>query len=1157
MFQNLISIKPDSYLYFKLYQHHGNDFQNLFNKIMQQIDEQFHPIKQKRDYGNDGYSPSQKTQFACYSPEKNKPDTDILKKAKGDWETFQNSITEDSNRLTNLKEFIFVFNLDELPESVSTFIRNCTLENITVKFWLRNHLIDQCRSLTMEQFKTIFPDIEDVTENNKLDTLRQQLELSSVRDTVLMHENTSIPQALLSIDDLLKLPTLSYETKKFCKVKKLEYLLNLNQIAETEEYFEQVKSDITPEQCIITQAWIFVCKHKDEDLRNHILNYIKTPPSIPHFLFFVSLVFSEDELTNYYDDIDKIKNDIYYQKGYYQKLKKDSYTKSYEYINIIIQENETLDLELVELYVDALFCKYINLIPDFCLTTDEENFLNQCLEDMKTDLFLYTYALFLLKQYDKIAMSIKDYEASPINDNLITILYITAIKTNNTDSINEILKYCIDKKNIILLSVCLFLNESIDNSRSLQIINFIKACDTIDETTLFRLVPFLTKHKEWELLYEMVRNCNILDIDKNFDKYRLLLRSAILLNKPKEELQKYITLVYQYLPQEVPIEILREILFLFTKYQNIEYVSLLYQNYLGNRLDEFDQNTRQLILECLIQVLLLECINSYIDEYIQHDFDDLELHTVHLILIYIKIYAYEKASPLRTYLMKFINTKDDNPKFRILLNDLCSYEYSQESLELQRSYYESIKDTFILLEPEHLIPLCMELIFFDMPDTMVEYVYHYWKGNQAWDLWAYFPLDCFRYIDQSLGKRQFYIIKHSFTDLKKILVIDPTNTSINKISDSIIELPYNSTEAKILVDSDKGSVVSLCLDGLSEWEIIDIQTTLGFLLKNLMPINKYMRSFSIDLKAIKQIKDPKERGDTIFNVFSMQLKTFSDSIEKNNSGTNTIVNQQDKESIINCLDIICRMNVLKQFINSHEKLIPALPKNYPDKYQIFSKLIEQKQEFSFDIINLYLLFLLENKNINLKKNISKIYIFTTTWINILNFSKDIDVSSDPKLNKKFLQWVKDNTTIINQSSNLQYISEIYINKQYWFTMIDTVNTPNILGYIPFNPDVNVSIDKYMYNIVYLLEYSYSSNIIDHIKMKQACVTLSDKFPPYTKEIYKIFIRYIWNDLVNDINNFSNWNLLKDIQDLESILDELEIERPKDKLKLFILKYIKK
>ncbi len=65
-----ISISSLEYFSDKLYKYHGLEFQKMFNQIMQRLDNQFYAIKQKRYFGNYGLSHNYKTQFACYSPEK-------------------------------------------------------------------------------------------------------------------------------------------------------------------------------------------------------------------------------------------------------------------------------------------------------------------------------------------------------------------------------------------------------------------------------------------------------------------------------------------------------------------------------------------------------------------------------------------------------------------------------------------------------------------------------------------------------------------------------------------------------------------------------------------------------------------------------------------------------------------------------------------------------------------------------------------------------------------------------------------------------------------------------------------------------------------------------------------------------------------------------
>ena len=507
-----------SFLHREFYVHHGLEFQELFNKLMIELDNEFHPIKQKHDHGNDGYSPKLKTQFACYSPEKDNTDKSIIKKVKDDWESFVKHLKEDPSRLTGVENFTFVINLDVIADPVSNFIKNCILTNIKVTVWHRSHLIDKAESLNDEQLAKFLNIKEsEINENNKITLISEKLEITLIKYTFTEMNKSSSKIALNYIESLLQSHSFSNKIKSFCKEKKVTALTNLYRFDEAEQYLEIIQGDIETEKYILLKTYLLYFSNQFEKLtklvKEHMSNFINNTD----FVFYIAYTLTEDELEEYSYDI---KNSIQYKLGLYcNYMMNNKRELAYTLAEKLIESNkDTNIIGVYQVYIYSLLPKYFTITSDIVLTEKEKELILHIKSRDIGDEILQAKVLFLLGKHDEIIITSENVRNNQLDEYYIYIAFLTYYNNKNIIEMAKILDFYINEINYIILSnLCILLEhikeEELGKEIEEKYIKIIELTENeeIDEKTILQFIPIYLKCKRYELIYNKLKKYSFTD----------------------------------------------------------------------------------------------------------------------------------------------------------------------------------------------------------------------------------------------------------------------------------------------------------------------------------------------------------------------------------------------------------------------------------------------------------------------------------------------------------------------------------------------------------------------------------------------------------------------------------------------------------------------
>ena len=122
----------------KIVKLHGNNFQDFINKLFQLFyREEYIPIRQQHDRGNDGCLKDKTRMFAVYSPETKTTEKEIEKKFEDDFQKYSTNWKSQG-----YKRFTFIFNSPE-PNIIDITASQQTLANTyNADFWTRGYLLN-------------------------------------------------------------------------------------------------------------------------------------------------------------------------------------------------------------------------------------------------------------------------------------------------------------------------------------------------------------------------------------------------------------------------------------------------------------------------------------------------------------------------------------------------------------------------------------------------------------------------------------------------------------------------------------------------------------------------------------------------------------------------------------------------------------------------------------------------------------------------------------------------------------------------------------------------------------------------------------------------------------------------------------------------------
>lgn len=1178
-----ISNSPDKQAKLELGNVYGGDFQSLFNRLMLELDPKFYPIRQNYDHGNDGFSPQYEAQFACYAPEssstrKSSFNQDVLRKAQKDLDSFIKHALEDTDRLEGVKNWIFVFNHETAPDDLKTFIEKKAPDSLTkeipkypinIRLWGRREIVDKCTSLSEDQYQRVFQLSDSEIQKDYSDRVANagnKLELIECQENIQHHKSKGDEQLIEIINAKLEEKSLPLIARIFYRRNQVLCFANLEKFDEAQKTLEDIRKvygyDQYPAEFYYSdQCNIYYARGDKQELIAYLSDILKNLPivHIKTWGFFVGFCFDETELNQFRLE-DGFQEDISFKRGGIIKL---SLIEEFDLALQLLTQLFSLNLDEEEkiinygIYTNILFNKYQKNIPNFPLTVEELSSVNVICDfaDKIGNHSLKNTCLCLLQKYSEISLS-TSYTENHMPSYILTIVANYQKKYHLILSQLEL--YVSQKRwkevaNILYISLPQFQTcpQDIKDEWNAIFGHIVKIFD--NESHDCQIVAIISlayefteehqKHYELLLKYKDTQDPAAFIINLN------LLEVSVKLGTPLHERQTLCEKIFSLCSDkeniEFPVKILMQ---LFFQNQKPELIKKLYQLKIQDNLQDYVNNLGDIFLY-LLNTRDKQIIEEFLEDYLESGTQSVDIYFIRWVSMYITCFSYRLISQFRCHLGNYIDTINDADtlEWRNIYSSLCLYEYSEDSLKIDRDFHESIAQAPVLVSEQQLQVYCAKFYFYGLYDEMYAWLYFHWRRNPNWTLWKKAPTYWFfpNNVAENTLTSKFFVYKLKRKYLSEVIsvVINDGKDPLPPI-DNFYDITPESQNAVTLKNARLKD--ELILDGeiKGTWTVEDMIPYVKFL------IELFSQSPNLVKGSIEGI-DPTTPEAILEFIGGMQqqLQRQVQQAKKQENKIETTSAELPKEyKILDSLNCILQKSFLIDIRNNSNKELPELPISTPKKYNLFCKIMKNKQIAICDSLTLWWLFCIKKEGIDLTPLFDKIMISSLTWKDIVIDTITPEMGKPMLIKQGFIEWVKKTAEIrddVPLEEGIFTLYQIATNKQS-FLPVDVGAFSLLITYSQALLLLSQNTDKISVNntsVLYLLEFCISEGIID-INQLITCINIvrNDFLNESERELYKIPLRYIYNEYLENpaVLDRINWECFVS-KNMDPILNDIERE----------------